>query len=85
MDILIESMTKANYGDWFIRCWRQETQYNKQTVNETQRKIKEVVGKYDGEQTAYKIAEHLLNVVRMNAVEVLDEAGQGCVLYKNWP
>lgn len=70
-----------------IRCWRQEPDYNdqetdNQNVADIMAALKEI--KKD-EATKQSLAEYLIKLDRMNAVEVLDAQGHGSVVYKDWP
>lgn len=92
MELYNESMTKVvfNLQAWFqitIRCWREETNYNEtetdsQNVEDIIKALKEI--KKD-DATKMSIANHLIKLDRMNAVEVLDQQGSGPVVYKDWP
>lgn len=84
MKVLIESMTRYKFQGFTVRCWREEESFSMEAQRITFRDINIAingVGSYD-ENT---IAETLIKLDRMNAVEVLDKRGQGVVLYKNWP
>jgi hypothetical protein len=87
MRILIESMTLFEFDGYKIRCWRQEKKaYDEKIETETKIELGTVLEPLEGKKlTMFQIAVALLDVERMNAVEVLNQMGQGCVLYKNWP
>lgn len=84
MKILIESMTKVSYGGFNIRCWREEDQYSKDVGVKS---YDDIILRLDNSrpETKEQIARELLKVHRMNAVEVLDDGGDGCVFYSDWP
>lgn len=89
MKILIESMTKVQCGIFTIRCWRQETKKTDIPVSRNEVR-KEISRAYTFENRnknfTRRIAERILKMKRMNAVEILvTETGAGEVLYKNWP
>lgn len=84
MKILIESMTCMTWGELTVRCWREEDtkDYPKAiTYNEVAEGLVAC-----NSNDPMVIAEFLLtNLLRMNAVEVLDKYRNGVVLYSNWP
>jgi hypothetical protein len=92
MELYYESMTKVVYQlhAWYqltIRCWRHEPNYkgeetDSQNASDIMAALKEI--KKD-EATKLSIANHLIKLGRMNAVEVLDQQSNGCVLYESWP
>lgn len=93
MEVYFESMTKVVYSrrPWeqlIIRVWRNEIdeigEEEMQTKNNAE--IHEALMKLNLINHSKKeIAEWLLQIDRMNAVEVLDHTGFGVVLYKDWP
>lgn len=92
MELYHESMTKVIFQlqPWeqvTIRCWRQEPDYkdqetDNQNVADVMAALKEIKKE---EATKRVLAEHLIKLDRMNAVEVLDQQGLGPVIYKDWP
>lgn len=92
MDILIESMTKVIFPPYTIRCWRQEDRYSDavkaKTLEEIYLALKKINGMrykiFPGDGVAF-VAKELIKMDRMNAVEVIEDDGNGVVLYKNWP
>lgn len=92
MEIYIESMTKLMFilHPWnhlTIRCWRQEPDYkNEKTDAQNQSDIQSALKEIKKEEaTKLSIANHLIKMDRMNAVEVLDQQSGGPVVYKDWP
>ncbi len=94
MEIYIESMTKVivPWAGLVIRCWRQEDMIDDKTNKKNQEELRLFVLNKDnsdlfsiGGNSCYPIAEAVLKLERMNAVEVLDGAGNGVVLYRDWP
>jgi hypothetical protein len=80
MSKLRESMTPLKYGIYSVRIWRQE----------------ELTGSFDNQDlidaaaqyeiaSGQDLADLLIELPRVNAVEVLDPKGFGVVLYQNWP
>jgi hypothetical protein len=93
-EILIESMTRFTFrlspGKFYnIRMWRQEKAYSDSSsveVYDIARKLLENQKHWFKDKTSKsEVAQALLQVDRMNAVEVLDEMGDGVVMYKDWP
>jgi ABC-type lipoprotein export system ATPase subunit len=95
MELYYESMTKVVHQlePWWqvtIRCWRHEEVFyddkvgdvDDKNVEEIMKSLKEL--KKEGQSKAV-IANHLIKMERMNAVEVIDQQGSGCVVYKDWP
>lgn len=90
MSTLIESMTKVPYvckpGVIFtIRCWRQEVEYDEFVKHGTATDISIAVSELKRGLSAKQVCETLLALVSMNAVEVIDNDGNGLVMYKDWP
>ena len=86
MKIYIKSVTKITYLGLVIRCWRKEEKYNPKARAKTIREIEERLHN-TGEHPiddAYGIAEHLLKIEGMNAVEVTKN-GNGVKLQKVVP
>lgn len=92
MELYYESMTKVIFqlqvwNQLTIRCWRQEPDYkdeetDSKNLSDIQNALKEI--KKD-EATKLSIANHLIKLERMNAVEVLDAQFSGPLVYKDWP
>lgn len=82
--IYIESMTKVTdiEKNLAVRCWRHELNKDYNPTS-NKREITEVLAQEY--PTAYAAAEAVLEIDRMNAVEILDSDGNGVVLYKDWP
>lgn len=98
MEILIESMTSIDseiltdygYKKLKVRCWREEQVYNDETEENTRTEVRELLRdffpkKEKGVSRRWQVASLILNLEDMNAVEVLNDNGNGVVLYKNWP
>lgn len=90
MDILIESMTRVRttfkniWEEAIVRCWRQESDYGKAVAEATRKEIEAVIKESGKDVDAFTLAKKLLEMDRMNAVEVLT-GGDGPVIYKDWP
>ena len=90
--ILTESMTKYERSGIIIRCWRQEEKTDSESIRESTQAVKEICN-YAYEQNVsgvenfyHACALQVLEMERVNAVEVLDKAtGIGVVLYADWP
>jgi hypothetical protein len=98
MEILIESMTRlvimpAPGRQFIIRLWRQEEKYSdairQRTLLQAAALAEGFTYPINGKLTELpdkcEVAKVLLGMERMNAVEVLDESGEGVVVYKDWP
>ena len=70
-----------------IRCWRHDPEYKgEETDNKNTSDILAAIKELKkDEATKMSIAERLIKLDRMNAVEVLDNQGNGPVVYKDWP
>src|SRR5688572_30649073 len=95
-EILTESMTRYCYRPsparfYWIRLWRQETIYvdeDSESVRNEAIRILDARKRFvndKGEKEKYEMAMTLIQIDRMNAVEVVDEKGDGVVVYKDWP
>lgn len=90
MNIYIESMTRFEFQRFTVRCWRMEESYDLQSEIITRRDIETVLNNMNTDAAhlfslPQYIALAVLELDRMNAVEVLDSEGNGCVIYKDWP
>jgi hypothetical protein len=96
MEILIESMTRlvimpSPSRQFIIRLWRQEEKYSdeirQQTLLQAAALAEGFTYPMHGKVMAdkFEVAKVLLGMDRMNAVEVVDESGEGVVVYKDWP
>lgn len=91
MNKLTESMTKFRMFEYTIRCWREEPVYNGVTAYKTRVEIHTFLSndnvrtELKQQKNCFGIANALLEMERMNAVEVLLPEGDGCVVYKDWP
>ena len=84
MSILIESMTKIIRGPYTIRIWREEKEYFS-LIEITKELNKEFDTIWFEDIKMSTLSRSLLEIDRVNAVEVLDKDGNGCVFYSNWP
>lgn len=92
MNIYLESMTKVIFSpmpwkQFIIRCWRQESFVDNETDDRNRTDIYGVLALLDERDKKDRsvIAKKLLELELMNAVEVIEENGNGVVLYKDWP
>ncbi len=85
MTILRESMTKFPLLGCMFRVWREEVtkppfyDSRDEVLSEARRLRQQPM------INEWGLAEGLLNLDRVNAVEVLDSNGEGMVCYKDWP
>lgn len=82
MNILKESMTRFTVHRFTIRIWREEPTPYEQVNNLD---LFQAIACLTPEITEEKAARAILIVPRVNAVEVLNEDGNGVVLYRDWP
>ena len=87
MKVLCESMTKFSVingpsSAWDVRVWREET--GDARVDHAALKEQSIPLREPGD-TGVQFARKVLALDRVNAVEVIDENGNGAVLYKDWP
>jgi predicted RNA-binding protein with PUA-like domain len=76
--------TQDNYYD--VRCWREENDWDKDTIKRNREAITTHIAIMKGTEQIHEVAEHLLSMDRMNAVEVSTHPKEnGCVFYFNWP
>lgn len=94
MPEIFESMTKIRIPVvkehlraiyYNIRCWREETDLTNAQRAKTRNQIMELIGEMDVRTPIDLIAKQIGQLPRMNAVEVLDEEGDGVVYYREWP
>lgn len=86
MKVLIESMTRIEMRkpNVVIRVWRQEESFDTMNRHSTQGDVMNALSAT--ELNGFnEIASAVLALERVNAVEVLDQYGDGVVLYKDWP
>jgi hypothetical protein len=78
---VIESMTRIHLPHHTIRVWRDEATsgYNNEDLLETA-DAEWLVGRSPGQ-----VFVALLVMARVSAVEMVDERGNGSVVYTNWP
>ena len=92
MKLLLESMTKLFVGPYTVRVWRQETladppkPFDRSELLELARTVQgQVLNAKTPGYDQWFVAKVFIHTARVNAVEGLDSAQQGCVLYANWP
>lgn len=86
MNILRESMTRVETGWFAVRVWRQEESLISPPDNKDMTSlILEMASDNSGKLAPTILAQNILKIDRVNAVEVLDKMGNGEVVYKNWP
>jgi hypothetical protein len=82
MPQVIESMTRIIKHPWVIRVWRTEESLQEHYDNS------DIILMLDEQYADYptKIAQAVLEMPRVSAVEVVDRIkGDGVVVYKDWP
>lgn len=95
MNILRENICRLPLGfyitaatGWWIRVWR-ESDLNEPDPIDADKDLTELLTRMDqldAEQISFlSIATAVLNLERVNAVEVSDEEGFGIVEYRDWP
>ena len=82
MNLYYESMTRVKWNGWTARVWRQWESKLEIGSNEDLRDVFKVAGPIS---TVPEIRRKLFELERVNAVELLDEDGNGTVTYKDWP
>lgn len=85
---LTEIMAKIVIDGMTIRCWKQSPVHlDSEEANTVRQAMAAYTEVYNSESDMNKenICEAILAIEDMNAVEVLDAQGNGCVKYKNWP
>jgi hypothetical protein len=82
MNLLLESMTPLQIGPYAVRVWREETRGSKEFQKGD---IFRLAHMLSGTSNPERIAEQLIGLPRVNAVEVLDPEKHGVVLYRDWP
>lgn len=89
MNILVESMTKLRLaGIYNVRIWMQQSEDDYKELDRTtleQEVNKRWLSRLSGCPSTRELAEDLLLIKNVNAVEVTFDNGNGSVLYKNWP
>lgn len=85
----VESMTRLKlYGGFVVRVWRDESRvgkYDNSDLHEVADEIKEARLE-DGHvySQPHLVARRFAEAPRVSAVEVLDESGDGIVVYVTW-
>ena len=84
MNVLVESMTKIVRGLYTIRIWREEKEYFSliETTKDLNNKFEMI---WFDDIKISTLSRALLEIDKVNAVEVLDKDGAGIVYYKDWP
>jgi hypothetical protein len=85
MNILRETMTLVRGSAWRIRVWVQvplDCKFDHWAFNDHVQNLLQQGGPYS---SYMEVAKRILELPDVNAVEVLDESGNGDVLYKDWP
>lgn len=90
MNLLRESMTKLAVGIFFIRVWRQEEPDGQIDNSDLWRVVDDpswrvAMDANCGRLDIDAMAQSLIAMPRVNAVEVLDGSDSGVVYYKDWP
>lgn len=77
-------MTRLVLPDLTIRIWREESN-DTDVIDNTD--LKDDIGRLllPGQVTLVQLAEKILTIERVNAVEVLDKNFQGIIVYRDWP
>lgn len=84
MDILCESITPLIRGPFHIRVWREEKDPHNYNVSDLIAEITKMSITHNDRVGV--IAERILELDRVNAVEVVDiTSHRGVVLYADWP
>lgn len=78
---LYESMTKAvlNQHGWSMRVWRNESKFTSGPDPEV---ISTVINNFN--RPPMIVAEEVAKLPRVEAVEVLDQDGNGSLIYPDW-
>lgn len=91
---VIESMTRCvwkwGFRTFVVRVWRQEETLDKHDNNDilylVMDRTKSLLDDTDDKQPPYKqLIEDIAKLPRINAIEIVDENGNGVVLYTEWP
>lgn len=90
MEPIIEAMTRLvvhpvdgkPWKEYVIRMWRRELAFEDGLCDRTKNEAVQVIIAAKTSDK-YVLARKLLRIDRMNAVEVLDETSNGCILYKD--
>lgn len=83
MTILRETMRRYYIGGMTIRVWREISLKSNPPVDGDP-DVRQVIQKVANDSFLY-IAKSILELPQVNAVEVVDQHGNGDVLYKDWP
>ncbi len=86
MEIYVESVKSYECGPWKVRVWRKEEDVKLIDDNDDM-DVLEIIKKAEKFVTPSRsnLAVNVLNLEKVNAVEVKDETGFGVVLYRDWP
>jgi hypothetical protein len=72
----------------YVRVWRGQDSYTTPIRHRTESTLFEAGVRFTRTKepwTIFDLAKHLLEIDRVNAVEVKNAQGNGVVLYKDWP
>lgn len=83
----VESTKEFKIDGFTVRIWRDEdrTQVKDEYNNEDLYEVAQKLCPRDGWSSASKLAVLIASQPRVNAVQVKDAAGDGVVIYVNWP
>lgn len=91
MNVLVESITPLILGNglFHIRVWRQESE-SSYTQEESRKNLLNQINdiwfnKCKKCPTQQQLGLWILEIRRVNAVEIKDNNGEGLVLYTDWP
>lgn len=83
MSVLIESMHRITVPKYVIRVWKQEApHYKHKQAGVTEL---ELLAHHNQDLPMEELANLILKVEDINAVEILGWDGCGVVFYQNWP
>ena len=80
-----ESMTRVRHYDCTVRVWAKETDFHFGPRAEVELAVVQVPRLFDFVLQAEAIAEALDRLPDISAYEILDERGNGAVVYPDWP
>ena len=84
---LFERMERIEYAFMIVRTWREMTLEQCESEASIIHSRAEIVARIGSTRhdSLVSIAQAVLELPHMNAVEVLDLAGNGIVVYADWP
>ncbi len=83
-----ESITRLRVGGWNIRVWRTEQQVGDVTNADLKQYAEDLTRRIvmdDLEVRRTTLVVDLSAMPDVSAVEVTDDAGEGCITYPTWP